>query len=344
MSETHAAAAVVEKQPTATATTETKGAADKAASVASDKGSGGTKATADTKATGADKAAATATLLDAGDAAADAAEKQVVPADWPEDWRDKLAKGKADRLKWLKRYTSLDNVLDAHDALRQRVSAGELKAVTQFPAEGTDEQKAEWRKQNGIPDKAEGYEPKVEGLVFGDADKPMLDSFQAHAHGKNWTPAQFNDALSWYAAEQQQMAARQAEADASFRETARDALYSKWGAGDFRKNINAVNNLLETAPAGFKERLLGARLADGKLLGDDPGALDWLSGLSREMNPAATLVPAGNGAPGKGVEARLEEIRTIAREQPDKYDRKLEAEQIELLAAQEKMQARGRAA
>jgi hypothetical protein len=81
-----------------------------------------------------------------------------------------------------------------------------LKAVADFPANGDDKAKAEWRKERGIPDSAEGYEPKVEGLVFGEADKPMVDSFKQHAHSKNWTPDQFNEALGWYAAEQEAIA------------------------------------------------------------------------------------------------------------------------------------------
>lgn len=310
-----------------------KGAAD--AGKAADAGAGGAAADAGAKDGG-------ATLL-AGDAAAAAdAGKSSAPADWPTDWREKLAGGDEKTLKQLQRYNAPGDIWSKARALEQKVSSGELKATTPFPAEADDATKATWRKENGIPEKAEAYEPKVEGLVFGDADKPMLDSFKAHAFGKNWTPGQFNEALGWYAAEQQQIKARQDTADETFRSDSRDSLYTEWGPQDFKANINAVKNLLSSAPTGFADRLLGARLADGKLLGDDPNALKWLSSVAREMNPAATLVPPGTSDAGKSVTAELEAIREKRRNDPTGYDadKKTQARELELLEAVQKMKAR----
>lgn len=284
------------------------------------------------------------TILATGDAAVDTT-KANIPVEFPEDWREKLAGENKDDLKTLSRYTQPKALWDALKSMRTKLSAGELKAVSAFPAEGDDAAKLAWRKENGIPEKAEAYEPKVDGLVFGDADKPMLDSFKQHAHGKNWSPAQFNEALGWYANEQQQIKARQDAADETFRGEARDALYTEWGPQDFKANLNAVKNLLSSAPTGFADRLLGARLADGKLLGDDPNALKWLSSLAREMNPAATLVPPGTSDAGKSVTAELEAIREMRRSDPNKYDadKKLQARELELLDVQLKMQKRNAA-
>lgn len=262
------------------------------------------------------------------------------PAKFPEDWRQQMADGDEAGVKLLTRYTSPNAFLAAHRALQAKMSSGEVKAVSEFPAGGDDAAKAEWRKQNGVPETKDGYEPKVEGLVFGEADKPMLDSFREYAFGKNYTPAQFNDALGWYAAEQESIKARQAEADDKFREASRDKLYSEWGAQDFRNNLNGVKNMLATAPEGFSDRLLGARLADGRLLGDDPAALKWLAGLSRELNPGATLVPPGTADVGKSIEGRLNEIRQMTRETPDKITPAIEAEQTRLIEALAKTRSR----
>lgn len=281
------------------------------------------------------------TLLATGDAAVDTT-KTNIPVDWPTDWREKLAGGDEKTLKQLQRYSAPADIWAKARALELKVSSGELKASAPFPAEGDDAAKATWRKENGIPDTAEAYEPKIEGLVFGDADKAMLDSFKQHAHGKNWSPSQFNEALGWYAAEQQQIKSRQDAADETFRGEARDALYTEWGPQDFKANINAVKNLLSSAPTGFADRLLGARLADGKLLGDDPNALKWLSSLAREMNPAATLVPPGTSDAGKSVTAELEAIREKRRNDPAGYDadKKTQARELELLEAIQKMKSR----
>lgn len=307
--------------------------ADKGANAGADAGAG--------KDAGAGGGKDATLLAGAGDAGANA-DKANIPVEFPEDWREKLAGENKDDLKTLSRYTQPKALWDALKSMRTKLSAGELKAVSAFPAEGDDAAKATWRKENGIPDTAEAYEPKIEGLVFGDADKPMLESFKQHAHGKNWSPAQFNEALGWYAAEQQQIKARQDAADETFRGEARDALYAEWGPQDFKGNINAVKNLLSSAPTGFADRLLGARLADGKLLGDDPNALKWLSSLAREMNPAATLVPPGTSDAGKSVTAELEAIREKRRNDPAGYDadKKTQARELELLEVVQKMKSR----
>lgn len=313
--------------------------ADKGANAGADAGKN-----ADAGAGGAGKDGATL-LAAGGDAGADAG-KTNIPVEFPEDWRNKLAGDNAEAIKTLSRYTSPKAFFDAHMALRTKMSAGELKAVTPFPTDGDDAAKATWRKENGIPEKADGYEPKVDGLVFGDADKPMLDSFKAHAFGKNWSPAQFNEALGWYANEQQQIKARQDTADETFRSESKDSLYTEWGPQDFKANINAVKNLLSSAPTDFADRLLGARLAPaagesvGKLLGDDPGALKWLSSLAREMNPAATLVPPGTSDAGKSVQDELNEIRRVTRETPEKVTPAMEKRQTDLIAVMDKMKSR----
>ncbi len=258
-----------------------------------------------------------------------------------DDWREQLSGGNKDDLKTLNRYSSPAGVWNALKAMRAKMSAGELKAVSEFPADGDDAAKAKWRKDNGIPESAEAYEPKVDGLVFGDADKPMLDSFKAHAFTKNWTPAQFNEALQWYAAEQESAQSRVAEQDEQFRTEARDSLYAEWGPQDFRRNVNAVQNMFAAAPEGLRDRIFGARLADGRLAGDDPEFLKFFAQLARENNPAATLVPA-NADAAKSVSDELASIRKLRREDPDKYDqdKTLQARELELLSAQSKMKSR----
>lgn len=267
------------------------------------------------------------------------------PADWPDDWRQKLAGEDKALLKQLDRLGSPADLFKSYRALQQKISSGELKAAgTPYPEKGTDEEKAAWRKENGVPDKAEDY--KIEppkGFVFGDADKPSLESFQKYAHALNWTPAQLNQAVAWYASEQEQIIARQQQEDGAFRQKAEDDLRSEWG-NNYRQNINAVQNLLSSAPTGLSDRLLSARLADGRLLGDDPVALKWLAGLSREVNPVATLSPAV-GDPSKTMTARKAELEALIKDRRSVYYRgndaaKLQTEYRDILAAEERMKSR----
>lgn len=263
---------------------------------------------------------------------------KVIHADFPQDWRQKFAGENKAALKTLDRFNSPVEVYQAYEALRQKVSAGELKTANPFPEKGTPEQQAAWRTEQGIPDKPEGYEPKLpDGMVLGEADKPIVSSFQQFAHGKNWTPGQFNDALGWYYAEQDKQLAAMAEQDETHRTTATDALRSEWG-NDYRANINAISNLFSDAPKELFDRFLTARFADGRMVGDDLDTLKFLSRMGRERYPTATILPQG----GKTVNDRLTEIRDMLKNDPDKYwaDTKIQQEHTQLNEAELRMKGR----
>ncbi len=71
-------------------------------------------------------------------------------------------------------------------------------------------------------------------------------------------------------------------------------------------------------------------------MGDDPGFVKQMAQLARELNPAATLVPAGTSDPGKTLAGELESIRDLRRNKPDEYNanvKKYEAREIEIIDA-----------
>src|SRR3546814_10458699 len=79
-----------------------------------------------------------------------------------------------------------------------------------LPIYATPEQIAEWRKEQGIPEKPEDYDLKFDnGLVIGEADKPLVAAFLKASHATNVTPAQAKAQIaSYYAIQEQQQAAR----------------------------------------------------------------------------------------------------------------------------------------
>lgn len=265
------------------------------------------------------------------------------PADWPADWRQKIAGEDKNYLKQLERYGSPIDYANKARALEQKLSSGEYKKATPLAKDATDEQRAAWRKDMGLPEKAETFIEKAalpDGIVLGEADKPLATSFAAIAFDKGWSQENYNDALAWYYANKQQTENSRMEADGTFKQGAEDALRSEWG-NDYRRNLNALGNLRDQMPEGLATKVLAARDPEGRLLGDNPSFLKWMLGLALELNPASTLVPGG-GAAGKGIEGRLAEIRKFASENPDKYDqdKTLQKEHQDLLAAQAKMKAR----
>lgn len=290
---------------------------------ADDKGSA--DKAADKSADGADKSA--------GDAA-----DKAVP-----DWRAKLAGEDKDALKRLSRFTDEAAFYKSYRALEQKLSSGEFKKA--LPEGASDEEKATWRKENGLPENPDGYFEKLalpQGMVLGEADKPIVAEFAAAALESNVSPAQLSGLVAKYYAIQDAQKAAQEDADAAFRQASEDALRSKWEGPDYRRNLTAVNNLIAKWPEGLAASVLAGRDADGRKLGDNPAFIEQLASLSLELTPFSTLVPAGTTDPVKTANARLEEIRELRRNDPNKYesDKKLQAEELALIEASLKHQSR----
>lgn len=265
--------------------------------------------------------------------------QQVAPADWPTDWRDKVAQqvkpGDAKFRERLDRFASPVEIGRSYFALEQKQSSGEVKSA--LPENATPEQLAAWRKDNGVPDTPEAYAIKTKR---DEADLPIINEFLKAVHGKNWSNDRVNetlDAIDFVKAEQEK---RLTDFDGNNFRAGEDALRAEWG-NDYRRNVNAVNNLIATMPEQFQEQFLNGRLADGSKIRDNPQLIKWLGNLALELNPAATLVPGGVDGT-KGVADRLTEIRKFRQENPDKYDndKAMQAEELRLLDAQTKQRSR----
>jgi hypothetical protein len=211
-----------------------------------------------------------------------------------EDWatmRAAYAKEDEKILKRLERYSSPKDALDALIAAQNKIASGGLK--TSLPDKPTPEQLAEYRKDNGIPEKPGDYDIGKGSLPITEADKPVIDSFLKAAHDANFTEGQAKQALGWFFQNQQAELNAKVAAEAVQREVNTEALRKDWGS-EYQLNLNMVNNFLNTAPTGLADQLAGARLADGTPMMDSVDALRWLASTAREINPVATVVP-GSG-------------------------------------------------
>jgi hypothetical protein len=273
------------------------------------------------------------TILDAGDKAGDdkgSADKGAVDDKAPQpDWRVQLAGDDKDALKRLARFPDQQTLWKSYRSLEQKISSGEFKKP--------------------LAEKADEYVEKLalpNGLVIGEAEKPIVSELAAVAHESNLEPKVFNGLVSKYYEIQDKQRQAQEDADAAFKVEAEDALRKDWQGPDYRRNLTAVNNLIATWPEGLAQAVLAGRDPNGRKLGDNPAFIRQMATLALELNPAATLVPAGTTDAGKSVQARLNEIRELRRNDPDKYDRDkaLQQEELELIEADLKMQKRGKAA
>lgn len=271
------------------------------------------------------------------------AEGQPTPDDWPGDWRTKLADGDQRLEKRLGRFSSPRNVLDSLLAAEHRLRGGPGAVGTAAPQGDDPAALSAWRATQGVPETPEDYGPELPGgMVIGADDAPLVDAFLQSAHSANMSRDQVNQALGWYYAEQDKVAAERQATDRAAHDAAVDALKQTWGP-EFRAHVNVVHGLFDTAPEGLKENLLGARLSNGSLFGDHPEAIQWLSSLARAINPTATLAPSGATGPGKAL---ADEIRAIeARMTTDRAgyfkDEPQQARYRDLLAARDGGAVRG---
>lgn len=296
-----------------------------------------------TIATGATDGASGTTTAEAGKAAAgtvldatDDGKAVTTPADWPADWRERMAGDDKAFLNTLKRYASPLTYAKAGFEAQQKIRSGEVKKP--LSAESSQEEIATYRKENGIPEAPDGYEIKLsEGMVPGEADKPLLDAFKGFAHNKNWTPGQLNEVLDWYYQQQDAQSAQRFQIDTQIKTQAEEELRQEWGP-EFRANVNAIGNFLDGAPEGVKAALMHARAPDGTLLGNNANVLRWLADLSREAMPGAGLVPAGTSNPAAAIGGEIDQIERMMRDDPQKYwsDEKTQSRYRELIAARTK--------
>lgn len=334
---TETTTAATDAATTTAATTATQGAATQAASGVS----GGAADVATTQAAQTTDAKTLAT------GATDTTKTITAPADFPADWREKVAGEDKAFLNDLKRYGAPGDALKALRALKLQISAGELKAPTKPPAENAKpEEIAAWRKEQGLPEKATDYVANLklgDGVVPGEADKPLLEAVAEMAFKGNHSQETVNDFVGTYYKLQDQLVAQRHEADQDQRIQAEQQLIKDMGA-DFKPNMHALNAFWRGQPEGLQDLVLGGRTADGRVIGNLPEVTAFFANLARELNPAAALLPPGTDGTPASVQGRMAEIEKQmyidGKPNPGYFGGPMEVEYRNLIDAQERMKAR----
>ncbi len=208
------------------------------------------------------------------------------------DWRKEFAGENADDLKALERFASKGDFLKSWKEQKATISAGKHKEP--LPENATEEQKAEYRKANGIPEKAEDYYKTLpEGVVFGEDDKPGVTKFLQDMHALNAPPAMVSKALEVFVAAQEEGALLISERDVKARDETAEALRTEWGA-DYKGNVNAMSAFVKSnIPEADQANFLNARMGDGTPVFSHPGMVKAFAQLGRTLNPTGTTTPGG---------------------------------------------------
>lgn len=300
------------------------GAGDKAASDAAAIAGAAAAAEADK---GGDKKASSAL-----DLAEEGKDKQIVaPADWPEDWKTRVAGEDKDYAKWLERVKSpVDGLKIAYDA-QKKIRSGKANVDEPMPDPAKDAVGAKaWRKEHGIPDDPTGYElPKAVTERLTDDDKPVLATFLESFHKKNLPPSAVASVVESYLDQQEQAFAARTAADAKQAEETQDALRTELGK-EFRPAVTIAKRFAEEITPGVN--WFEARLDDGRKLGNIKEFVAALIDLGTQKYGDVAF--AGGESSAKTM-SRLEEIEHIRDQDWPKYngDLKLQQEYQGLLDA-----------
>jgi len=132
-------------------------------------------------------------------------------------------------------------------------------------------------------------------------------------------------------------------------------LRDEWGPADYKRNVDAALRLFEGASEkvtiegtdevlAIEEAILGARMANGRKVGGDVETLRFLTRIGLELLPIGAEIP--DGATAGALDDRLSEIRQLRRIDPQAYerDKKLQAEELQLIDARLKRERRNQAA
>ena len=279
---------------------------------------------------------------------------------WPEDWREKAAqhiaagdeKAYKRELKRLERIADPAGMYGMYREAETKLTSGGLIKVPGKDAK--PEEIAEYHKSLGVPEKPEDYFKNIKlenGAVIGEADKPLADTFAAALHPAGATPQVVNAALNWYFANQEKQAAALDESDDKFRQGAQQALKEEYGPA-LKRMTNNISSLFTIAPGGtdlnnekaLYTRLMGGRMADGSIIGNDPDMVRFLVALALDKNPAASVVEDGDQT-GQSVDTEIASIEKRMREDRINYfkDEKAQARYRQLIDARGKIQERKRA-
>lgn len=208
------------------------------------------------------------------------------------DWRKEFAGDNADDLKVLERFTSKADFMKSWK--EQRATIAQNKAAKPLAKDAKPEEVAEWRKANGIPEKAEDYYNALpEGMVFGEEDKPGVTKFLTDMHALNAPPAMVSKALEVFVAAQQEAAEARSEKDLADRDSTSETLRAEWGA-DYKANVNAMSAFVKAnVPEADQANFLNGRMGDGTPIFSHPGMVKAFAQLGRVFNPTGTTTPGG---------------------------------------------------
>jgi hypothetical protein len=254
---------------------------------------------------------------------------------WPDNWRQ-LYSGEDDKkLSALSRYASPDAAFDGLLASKQKISSGEYKSTEPYPEKGTDDEKLSWREENGIPGKYEEYSFKRE---IPKEEQAYVEELKKYAHKNNIPSAHTESFLNFMYEQESSGSDQDKQLDEQARQDTEDKLRLEWGA-DYRRNLNVINSLFDTAPEGLKESIMGGRSPDGNQISSNIDAMRYFADLALKINPMSTVVNVSGGNYASTIDDEITKIEKTMGTREYFRDEKSQARLRDLYAARDGQKA-----
>jgi hypothetical protein len=147
---------------------------------------------------------------------------------WPEDWQAQMTGGDEKAQKHIGRYASPPEVYKALTAAQQKIRSGEV--INPLPENPTEEDLKAYREARGIPEEPGKYDLNLgDGVVVGEEDQPLVDSFLKEAHDGNLDPATVNRVVKWWYNNREEQMDALGVLDEEKKAQCEDDLRNEWG-------------------------------------------------------------------------------------------------------------------
>lgn len=284
--------------------------------------------------------------------AGEGVQEVVGAADFPADWREKIAigaDGKVDakRLDQLKRFANPAAFGGSYFDAQSKIRSPAADVAMPDPVKDAEGAK-KWREERGIPEDATGYKlPDTVTKALTDADKPVLANFTDFAHKKGASPAAVAMAAEWYTTFAASQLGEQVKMDKSSSSECDDVLRLEYGtdfkpmmtiAGRYANELFGVEGADILTMARFPVTLDTPEALRGKRIGDVPEVMKGF--VTAALDKYGDVSFVGGEATKKSTD-RLTELRNIMQTDIAKWDGNpaLGVEYQGLLEAQNKRNA-----
>jgi len=253
---------------------------------------------------------------------------------YSDDWRAKIAGDDEKVMKQLERFSDPASAIKNGIAANQKIRSGEFKQP--LSDEPSDEELAEYRADNGVPETAEAYAIEFpEDIPMTDSETKVFDDLKVMFHDKN-VPQGTMDIVSNALVEfKRNEMAEMVETWNRGKEETEDHFRVELGAeyrgGMKNADVMAVKMFGDTAPD-----MMEALMPDGTKLGSNKVFIKALIDASYDKYGATGEHIPGDG--GESLGARKDEIMKIMKTDIVKYRREgLASELKEILEREDAM-------